>query len=112
MHAQIPGSTGSKTGNRIHGRFRSCQRNEAGRPGSELLMISRQELRDRRAVLAALTATGPAAITLLGLYSLTALPEQRVQAALAYLEAQGLVHRLQESSGLPGPWRTRYRVRT
>ena len=75
-------------------------------------MISRQESRDRRAVLAALTASGPSAITLLGLYSLTALPEARVQAALAYLEAQGLVHGWQESGGLPGPRRTRYRVRT
>jgi len=75
-------------------------------------MISRQESRDRRAVLAALTASGPSAITLLGLYSHTALPEARVQAALAYLQAQGLVYGWQESCGLPGPRRTRYRVRT
>jgi DprA winged helix domain len=75
-------------------------------------MISRQESRDRRAVLAALTASGPSAVTLLGLYSLTALPEARVQAALSYLEVHGIVHRVHGSSGLPGPQRTLYRVRT
>src|SRR5262245_28868651 len=101
MHAQLRSSTGSRTGARVHGALFGCrQRDEAGRPGSELLMASRQESRDRRAVLAALTATGPSAITLLGLYSLTALPEARVQAALAYLEARGLVHRWQDSGSL------------
>jgi hypothetical protein len=74
-------------------------------------MISRRESRDRRVVLAALTSVGPSAITLLGLYSLTALPEARVAAALAHLQAEGLVDGWREpGGGLPGPRRTRYRL--
>jgi hypothetical protein len=50
-----------------------------------------RESRDRRVVLAALRAVAPSALTLLRLYYLTGLPEQRVQAALVRLEALGLI---------------------
>jgi hypothetical protein len=68
-----------------------------------------RESRDRRVVLAALRAANPSALTLLPLYYLTALPEDRVRAALAHLEATGLIRGWEKPSrGLPGPRRTHY----
>jgi hypothetical protein len=70
-----------------------------------------QESRDRRVVLAALRAADPSALTLLPLYYLTALPEDRVQTALAHLEATGLVLGWEQPGrGLPGPRHTHYRA--
>lgn len=70
-----------------------------------------QESRDRRVVLAALRAANPSALTLLPLYYLTALPEDRVQTALANLEASGLIRGWEQPSrGLPGPRHTHYRA--
>lgn len=68
-----------------------------------------QESRDRRVVLAALRAANPPALTLLPLYYLTALPEDRVQTALAHLEASGLIRGWEQPRrGLHGPSHTHY----
>jgi predicted HAD superfamily phosphohydrolase YqeG len=53
-------------------------------------MTGRQESRDRKRVLAALRSAGPGGITALGIAILSNLPEDRVGAALATLDVDGL----------------------
>ena len=73
---------------------------------------SRGRARDRRAVLSAIEATAPAPITLLGLCYLTALPEQRILAAVSDLQKDGVLARGAEPTRVRGqaPYRSRYHL--